>query len=133
MRTTGGQSWGLTSGQPGFNYLNSQGNYSTALFVDPTTKDLFLGGQGDPVTGANAVLESDDGGASWYDITIDSNGNAPYPLEHAFTLDKQGRLLVVNDGGVWRRSGFGSGVGTTGTWTDLVQSVQRHLPFTPAV
>ena len=48
------------------------------------------------------MIRSTDGGASWIDISVDANGNGPHSDEHAAIIDSQGRLLVGNDGGIWR-------------------------------
>jgi autotransporter-associated beta strand protein len=103
--TNGGKAWADTTTQPP-NMLNNQGEYDSAIAVSPTNPNMVaVVGCVDylpPDTYTNQVVLSTDGGATWHDISIDSNGNGPHTDDHAVAFDSQGRIVVGNDGGMWR-------------------------------
>lgn len=81
------------------NYLGGQGDYDTALAIDPTDPNrIFAAGQINlPIPD---IIESPNGGASWFGL---SAGNfPPHTDHHALVFDAIGRLLDGNDGGIWR-------------------------------
>jgi autotransporter-associated beta strand protein len=88
------------------NYLQHQGTYDNFIVVSATNPNLlYVGGVVDNLAPAffnNQILVSQDGGATWTDISIDAKGNGPHTDEHAAVIDAEGRLVVGNDGGVWR-------------------------------
>jgi autotransporter-associated beta strand protein len=100
--TDGGVTWAPTAGTPA-NYQGSQGNYDSTIIGTGST--LYVGGQ-------NNVLRSTDGGATWTDISV-AAGNGPHVDDHGMALDALGRVILGNDGGVWR---WDNGAGS---WTDI--------------
>ena len=105
----GGTSWiDRTAATP--NYLGSQGWYDHALAVDPIDPNrIYVGGAG----GSNSLLRSDDGGATWTDISVGTDGSGPHANHHALALDALGNVLNGNDGGIWRSTNRG------GLWDNL--------------
>lgn len=98
MKTAdGGTTWTELAGVP--NFMGGQGWYDQCIAVDPSNPDVvYLGGQ----SGVNALLKSEDGGLTWNGISVDSLGRGPHVDHHAMTFDANGRLIEVNDGGIWR-------------------------------
>jgi photosystem II stability/assembly factor-like uncharacterized protein len=95
--TDGGLTWTQLSNTP--NYMGTQGWYDSTLAVDPLTADtLYAAG----AAGPNSILRSQDGGATWSDISVGSNGHGPHVDHHGIDFDAAGRLLDGNDGGIWR-------------------------------
>jgi len=73
----------------------NQGNYDTAIAVDPRDPDtVFLGGV--------RALRSRDGGLTFTDIT------PPHVDLHDLAFDARNRLLAATDGGVYRSRDLGS-------------------------
>ena len=102
----GGQTWNPTTAQPP-NYLYTTGNFANAILaVDANT--VIVGGQGVNAAGAQTILLTTNGGASWADIS----GSGPHAGIHGLSLDNQLRVLVSTDGGLWR-------LNTNGSWTNL--------------
>ncbi|MGD9856788.1 MAG: M36 family metallopeptidase, partial [Planctomycetaceae bacterium] len=68
--TNGGTSWtNRTATTP--NYMGGQGWYDNVLIVDPANPNrVYVGG----AAGANSLIRSDNGGASWTDISVGTNG-----------------------------------------------------------
>ena len=114
--TDGGVTWAKTSATPP-NYMNNQGDYDSSIVADPTNPNVVYAvgcvNYALPAIYGGQVVRSTDGGATWTDISIDSDGNGPHSDEHAAVLDSQGRLLVGNDGGIWRWDP------QTGKWSNL--------------
>ncbi len=109
-----GLTWAATAAAP-TNYQGNQGWYdSTITIKDANT--VYVAGVVDYLGATiynNQVIVTTDGGATWKDVSIDSSGNGPHTDEHASTIDSKGRLVVGNDGGVWRLDP------TTNKWSDL--------------
>src|SRR5262249_51775132 len=108
--TDNGLHWAAVTAPP--NYLAGSGNYSNAILMAPGTTTVYVGRATTSNVGATATLQPTDGGTRGTDTSADSKGNGPHVSEHALFRDSQGRLLVANDGGLWRRE-------TSGLWTDL--------------
>src|SRR5439155_17233338 len=97
MSMDGGLTWTQLTNPP--NYMGSQGWYDSTLAVDPATPDtVYAGGAASP----NSIIRSLDGGSTWSDISIGSDGQAPHADHHGIGFDAAGRLLDANDGGIWR-------------------------------
>ncbi len=123
--TDGGTTW--SDKQP-FNdsYLTSQGNYDNVVAIDRTATDVFAAGvlvnQGNQFGfSKGGIEESQNGGTNWQEInngTSTNPGNGPHTDYHAMAFDASGRLIVGNDGGVWR---LDSNVFSPANiaWTDL--------------
>src|SRR5262249_10279069 len=89
----GGATW-VQLPPPGFG-----GNawYGLPLAVDPSdTNTVYLAG------GGSQIVESVNGGATWFSLERGTDGNGPHPDHHAFAFDANGKLLDGNDGGIWR-------------------------------
>jgi len=103
--TNGGKAWADTTAQPP-NMQSNQGEYDSDIAVSQTNPNMVVTvGCVDffpPEAFDNGIFISTDGGTTWVDISIDSNGNGPHTDHHAVAFDSQGRIVVGNDGGVWR-------------------------------
>lgn len=114
--TDGGVTWTALSGVP--NYLGSTGAYASTLAVDPSNAGIVYAAGG---AGANSIIESRDGGVTWIDLSVGATGdNGPHGGHHGLAFDAQGRLLDVNDGGVWRLDNPLAG---SVHWTDLTANL----------
>jgi hypothetical protein len=110
--------------ESGIQLYSTQGFYDNAIAVDPTNADIvYVAGSTDGTVNANGnflngVLESDDGGTTFNDITVGTAGNnGPEVASHALAVTASGALLDGTDGGLWRLdSNFASG---TVAWSDL--------------
>ncbi|MBI3409393.1 MAG: Ig-like domain repeat protein [Planctomycetes bacterium] len=91
--------------------IGAQTSYDTVLIVDPraslasalpqpTYNILYLAGVGNPFT--QGPLISLNGGQSWTDIGTGADGKGPHADSHGMALDSNNRLVIGNDGGVWR-------------------------------
>jgi len=58
------------------------------------------------------ILRSTNEGSTWTDITVISNVS-PHTDHHAIVFDSSNRMLIGNDGGIWRYDS------TVPSWTDL--------------
>ena len=109
--TDGGRNWNAAITQPP-NMLANLGHQSSTIAVDPANVNrVAIAGTGNS-SGTNHVYLSTDGGGSWTDISI-SAGNGPHAGGHGLAFDRNGRLIYVNNGGVWRYDI------NNGTWTNL--------------
>ena len=95
----------LTSGTA--NFLGSQGWYDIGLGVDATGVVYAAG-----VSYGSNILRSTNLGVSWNDITV-INNVSPHTDHHAIVFDSSNRMLIGNDGGIWRYDS------TVPSWTDL--------------
>lgn len=127
----GGATWtSLTSNLNGDNYLGGQGSYDNVIQASPTNPNLVfaagqLQNQGPTTFSGGGIVESQDGGLTWTDGTTHpdintgtAGNNGPHTDYHALAFDASGRIVVGNDGGVWR---LDSNDITTPNiaWTDL--------------
>jgi photosystem II stability/assembly factor-like uncharacterized protein len=120
--SNGGTTWATVATAP-VNYMGTQGDYDSTIAIDPSNSNIvYVGGATDGTVGLNnsflnSVLETTDGGTTWTDITANSDGtDGVHPDQHAMTFDANGKLLVGNDGGVWRLDNPST---TNVVWTDL--------------
>jgi hypothetical protein len=110
--TDDGTTWLPLASVP--NYLGTTGSYASALIVDPTNSNIVYAGGG---TGAGSLIESQDGGVTWTDISTGATGNnGPHGEHHGFAFEANDTLLDVNDGGVWRLDNAMPG---SIHWTDI--------------
>ena len=104
----GGLTWNPMAVQPQIpagnpiNYLGTQGDYDSTIVFDNINKLLYVGGQEDAAQ-ANHVLQFSTATNGWTDLTVlPANGGSPHTDDHAMIMDTLGRLILGNDGGVWR-------------------------------
>ena len=121
--TDGGNTWAKLTGVP--NYLGQQGWYDNAVAVSPTNPNqVFMGGQvnyNGTVGTYYALVGSQDGGSTFQDYSLGTDGTGPHTDLHALTFAADGSVLLDgNDGGVWRLENPSTAGGNTTTeWTDL--------------
>jgi len=109
--TDGGNTW--TDRPPN---LGGNGWYGLPLAVDPSDPNTVYAS-----AGSNQIIETTDGGATWFSIEVGANGTGPHPDHHALAFDAAGRLLDGNDGGIWRLDDPARG---SLHWTDLNTNLQ---------
>lgn len=133
ISTNGGTSFALVNSGP---FCNAQCFYDIAVGIDPANPSaIFLGGgpnaggSSSPVPGLSSVIFSNNGGATFFDV---SEANAPaflpvihvdthaFAFAHPTTGTNSGKTIVYvgNDGGVWSSSNVESSPGSQ-TWNDL--------------
>jgi len=108
-----------TAGFGSYNYCVGQCSYDMPVYSPPGAPDVvYIGGAmqydeifgGDPIpfrSNGRAIQRSEDDGASFTDMTIDSKGTSLHPDQHAIVsspLDPN-IVFIGNDGGVWRLDG----------------------------
>jgi photosystem II stability/assembly factor-like uncharacterized protein len=109
----GGDTWTALPNTPN---LGGSGWYGLPLAVDPSDPNTVYASGG----GAE-IVESVNGGQSWFSLQIGADGTGPHPDHHAFAFDANGKLLDGNDGGIWR---LDNPDGTNLQWTDLNTNLQ---------
>jgi hypothetical protein len=81
------------------NFGGSQGWYDWVIGVDPSNaNNVYAAGVG---YGSKNVVRSTNGGTTWSDISV-VNGVQPHTDCHALAFDASNRLVLGNDGGIWR-------------------------------
>jgi photosystem II stability/assembly factor-like uncharacterized protein len=111
--TDGGATWGALPNPPD---LGSSGWYGLPLAVDPASANtVYLSAGGAP------IVESRDGGFTWFSLQTGADGLGPHPDHHAFAFDASGNLLDGNDGGIWRLADPAPG---RVHWTDLNNNLE---------
>jgi hypothetical protein len=115
----GGTTWTNLTSAPA-KLLGTQGWYDIVIQADPNNPNVvYAGGQ----DGANSLIESTDGGASWTDISQGTPGNfGTHPNHHAMAVDANGALIDGNDGGVFRLDV--NQPGSDVAWTDLNSNLE---------
>jgi photosystem II stability/assembly factor-like uncharacterized protein len=99
--TDAGTTWNTVMTESSANYVNymgRQGWYDQTLIVDPndpTGNTVYAAGQ-------PSVIKTRDGGTTWTDISVGTDGKGPHADHHGIGFDAAGRLLDGNDGGIWR-------------------------------
>jgi len=92
---------------------SGQGWYDIVILVNPANAaDVYAAGVVTYSSNTHAVIRSTTSGASWTDITT-VGGVEPHTDNHAMAFDPSGKLLLGNDGGVWRYDPTGP------SWTNL--------------
>ncbi|HEV2323067.1 MAG TPA: hypothetical protein VGS10_03845, partial [Terracidiphilus sp.] len=97
---------------PSWNFLGTQGWYDIALNVDANGVVYFAGVENYSAGGAYNIIKSTNLGVNWTDISI-IGGVEPHTDSHAIAFDSSNRMLIGNDGGIWRYDS------TVPSWTDL--------------
>jgi len=99
-----------------YNYCGGQCSYDMPVYSPPGSPDIvYIGGAmqyGEIFTAhrpsnGRAVQRSEDAGASFTDMTIDSNGVSRHPDQHAMAATPFNPNILFNgdDGGIWRLNG----------------------------
>ncbi|MCI0680506.1 MAG: Ig-like domain repeat protein [Gemmataceae bacterium] len=116
--------WGGFAAPPG-NLLGNQGWYDATIVVHPGNAQLiFIGGVGEPFTPGPFFYNG-----AWQPVG-NANNKAPHVDYHASTFDAQGRLVVGNDGGVWRLENANATLtATNADWTNLNGSFLQVTQF----
>ncbi len=111
--TDGGATWTQLTNTP--DYLNPQGFYDHCIIVDPTNENVVYAGGVYPYPGSSyyGLVMTTDGGATWTDITLASDGTKLHPDMQTLAISSNGELWVGTDGGVWKTTSPGT------TWTNL--------------
>jgi photosystem II stability/assembly factor-like uncharacterized protein len=107
--TDGGADWAALPNPPD---LGGSGWYGLPLAVSPS----------DANTGGGApIVESVNGGVTWFSLERGVDGTGPHVDHHAFAFDANGGLLDGSDGGIWRLDN-----GSLGRiqWSDLNTNLQ---------
>ncbi len=117
--TDGGSQWVNLPYTP--DYLTPQGWYDTDLIVDPHDPNIVYAGGTSENPGPTGnqlagVIATVNGGDLWYDISVGIDLSSPHVDQHAIGFDADGRLLIGNDGGIWRDDGPRT---VDPIWTDL--------------
>ncbi len=112
----GGDSWTWKPNTPDFPY--PQGWYDMFLGVDPADEDTVYCGGVFPTYAVAGVIKSTDGGDSWTDITIASDGSQLHPDQHVVAFGSDGVVWIGNDGGVWKSLDGGD------TWINTNHTLQ---------
>jgi hypothetical protein len=100
----------LTSGTP--NFLGGQGWYDIAVNVDSAGVVYAAGVENYNAGGADNIIRSTNLGVNWSDISTVA-GVEPHTDSHAIAFDSSNRMLIGNDGGIYRYDS------TVPSWTDL--------------
>lgn len=95
----GGASWSPITTVP--NYPSPQGWYDLTLAISPTDPNVVVAGGVFPLYSPAGLVYSQDGGATWQDITLLA-GQRPHPDFHAIAFGSDGALWTGTDGGVWK-------------------------------
>jgi len=119
----GGATWTQETNTP--EYMAGQGWYNNILAVDPADPNVVYAG-GSTNFNAQGIIESRDGGASWFEINSGTDFKGPHTDHHALTFDSAGRLLDGNDGGIARLE---NPVNGQVLWSDLNGDLQT-IQFT---
>ncbi len=108
----GGNTWNLLSGTP--DYLYPQGFYDHCIIVDPNDPDIVYAGGVYPYDSNHyGLVMTTDGGNTWEDITLASDGSKLHPDIQALAISSDGFLWVATDGGVWKTANPGA------SWVNL--------------
>ncbi len=108
----GGDTWTQLTNTP--DYLRPQGFYDHCIIVDPSNSNIVYAGGVFPYNfNYHGLVMTTDGGASWTDITVASDGSRLHPDMQALAIGSDGTLWVGNDGGIWKTTSPGA------TWINL--------------
>ncbi len=108
----GGNSWTQLTQTP--DYLRSQGFYDHCIIVDPNNPNIVYAGGVFPYNfNYHGLVMTTNGGYTWTDITIASDGSRLHPDMQALAIGSDGTLWVGNDGGIWKTLSPGA------SWTNL--------------
>jgi Dockerin type I domain len=90
---------------PNFGGDGGQGWYDWIIGVDPSNSaNIYCAGAITNSNQTNHVIRSVNSGATWIDITTvpTVGGIKPHTDSHGMAFDSLNRLLLGNDGGIWR-------------------------------
>jgi photosystem II stability/assembly factor-like uncharacterized protein len=111
--TDGGDTWAALPNTPN---LGGSGWYGLPLIVDPSdVNTVYASG------GGAEIVESVNGGLSWFSLQLGADRTGPHVDHHAFAFDANGKLLDGNDGGIWRLDNPDGG---SLHWADLNTNLQ---------
>lgn len=103
--TNAGNSWFNLPNTP--NYVGYQGWYDNCVIIHPTNPNIcYAGGVFPYGSGYYGLIKTTDGGNSWVDVTIGSNGQL-HPDQHCLAFGPDNTLWVGNDGGIWKTADGG--------------------------
>jgi hypothetical protein len=99
-----------------YNYCGGQCTYDMPVYSPPGSPDIvYIGGAmqydeiftNHPPSNGRAVQRSEDAGASFTDMTVDTNGRTRHPDQHAIAAAPFDPNILFNadDGGIWRLDG----------------------------
>jgi len=125
--TDGGTNWTKLTATP--DYLTSQGNYDNCIIVDPNNANICYAGGTFPFSSGNGygLVRTTDGGATWTDINVGTDGSQPHPDHHIFAWGSNNRLWLGNDGGVWYTDNQGA------TWTNCNANLALSQAYTVTI
>jgi hypothetical protein len=102
------------SATPNFGGSGGQAWYDWVIAVSPVSaSNVYAAGALNYNNNTDHVITSVNGGTSWIDITT-VGGIEPHTDSHGMAFDSSNRLLLGNDGGIWRYDPTGAG-----SWTNL--------------
>ena len=90
------------------NFVGQQGWYNLVIGVDPSNSAIVYGAG----SVSTNIIRSTNSGASWSSIST-VNSVTPHTDCHAMAFDSSNRLVLGNDGGVWRYDS------TVPSWTNI--------------
>ena len=123
--TDAGNTWTNLSNTP--NYVGYQGWYDNCVIVHPTNPNIcYAGGVFPYGSGYYGLIKTTDGGNSWTDVTIGSNGQL-HPDQHCLAFGPNNTLWVGNDGGVWNTTDGGQ------TWNNCNHTLGVTQFYTLAI
>lgn len=106
-----GITWNELPGVP--NFLGDQGFYASSIFIAPNDPNaIYAAG----AIGADSIIHSPDGGATWNDLAVGFDGDGPHADHHAFAYTAGGLVIEANAGGIWRLDSASPGAIQ---WTNL--------------
>src|SRR6185437_3974814 len=92
-------------------YLSGGGVYDMSLAVNPSNANVVYAG------GSSKILQSQDGGLNWTDITVGAGGTTGTGIVHeAEAFDASGRMLDASGNGIFRLDNATAGAIS---WSDL--------------
>jgi photosystem II stability/assembly factor-like uncharacterized protein len=122
--TDGGTTWSRLSSTP--NYVCTQGWYDNTVAVSPTDPNIVFAAGVFTYCGGG-IIKSTDGGTTWTNVSVGSDGSQVHPDQHYIVFAPDGSLWVTSDGGVWESTTAGS------TWVNLNQGLGTALLYTVAI
>jgi hypothetical protein len=99
-----------------YNYCGGQCTYDMPVYSPPGSPNIvYIGGAmqydeiftAHPPSNGRAIQRSEDAGATFTDMTVDTNGRTRHPDQHAMAATPFNPNILFNadDGGIWRLDG----------------------------